>query len=101
MKCKSNLTENVNEQIVVQSYSYDDKGEIMVRGNYVVNVHIITYTPEYLQIELSKTPDFDDNCVFMNTVFVDDSDLSQDNIKQDTSILDSYLLYQKAESMIK
>lgn len=98
IKCKSGIESNIDEQIVIQSYTYDEGGNVKVEHNYVVNVHVVTYIPEFLQIVVSKSPDFDDGCVFMNTSVIDDSDLTEENILDDPDILDEYLSYKKAEN---
>ena len=100
VKCKSGLTSNIDEQIVIQSYYYSASGESKVANNYVVNVHIVAYTPEFLQIVLATTPDFEDGFVFMNTSIIDDSDLTEENIIADPDILDDYLSYKKAENYL-
>ena len=98
LECKSNITSNLNEQIIIQSYTYSEDGEVKVENNYVVNVNIVAYTPEFLQVELATTPDFEDACVFMNTIVIDDADLTEENILNNPEILDEYLSYQKAEN---
>lgn len=98
LQCKSNITSNVNEQIVIQSYTYSDDGEVKIENNYVVDVYIVAYTPEFLQVELATTPDFEDGFIFMNTVIIDDEDLTEENILNNPDILDEYLSYQKAEN---
>ncbi len=96
--CKSDLTSNVNEQIIVQSYTYTNDGVVKVENNYVVDVNVLTYTPEFLQVELSTNPDFTNNCIFMDTTYVDDSLLTDEVIQNNPEILDTYLSYKKAEN---
>ena len=96
--CKSNIASNVDEQIVIQSFTYSDDGEVKIENNYVVNVHIVTYTPEFLQIVMARTPDFEDGYVFMNTDVISVSDLTEENILNNPDILDEYLSYKKAEN---
>lgn len=98
VKCKPNIPTNIDEQIVVQSYTYTENGDVRVENNYVINVHIVTYIPEFLQVVLAKTPDFEDGYVFMNTSVIDASDLTDENILSNPDILDEYLAYKKAEN---
>ena len=99
VKCKSNLTTTQNAVIPVQSYYYDDDGVIRetTDGNFEIKVKVVTYVPEFLQMELATTPDFEDNYIFMDTTVIDDSHLTEEVIKNDRTILDEYLAYQKAE----
>jgi len=98
VKCKSGITKNVDEQIAIQSYTYTGEGKESVLNNYVVNVHVVAYTPEFLQMVVSKSPNFEDKMVYMNTKIIDDSNLTEENILNDASILDRYLSYKKAEN---
>ena len=101
LTCKSDLTNNMNETIVVQTYYYTADGRIKISDNYYVNVRIVAYTPEFLQIELATTPDFTDGYVFMNTEKIDEGSLTEDIIQNDTEILEKFLSYQKAESNLE
>ncbi len=97
VKCKENIPSNIDEQIVIQSYTYN--GDVTrVENNYVVNAHIVTYTPEFLQVVLAKTPDFEDGYVFMNTEIIQQEDLTTEAILDNPDILDEYLAYKKAEN---
>ncbi len=96
VQCKSGLTSNRTELINIQSYTQDS--EINPSKNFGVEVDIVTYTPEFLQVVLSKTPDFDEGFVFMDTIVVSDDDLTAEKIEQNPDVLNSYLLYQKSES---
>lgn len=100
IKCKSNLTTTQNAIIPIQSYYYDEDGEIRTtnNGNFEVKVKVVTYVPEFLQMELSTTRHFDDKCIFMDTTVISDSNLTEENIKSDRTILDDYLAYKKAEN---
>lgn len=97
LTCKSGLEANIDEQIAIQSYTITDEG-ISVTNNFVVNVHIVAYTPEFLQVVVSKSPNFEDGYVYMNTEIIDDSVLTEEAILEDKSILDNYLSYKKAEN---
>lgn len=97
LTCKAGLEANIDEQIAIQSYTIRDEG-ISVTNNFVVNVHIVAYTPEFLQVVVSKSPNFEDGYVYMNTEIIDDSTLTEERILEDKSILDNYLSYKKAEN---
>ena len=98
LTCKADLDSNVDETIVIQTYYYTVDGAIKVANNYYVNVHVVAYTPEFLQIELATTPDFTDGYVFMDTQQIDESSLTEDILQNNTEILENFLSYQKAES---
>ena len=98
LTCKSGLEANVDEQIAIQSYTRKDDGTTSVTNNFVVNVHIVAYTPEFLQVVVSKSPNFEDGFVYMNTEIIDDSELTEERILEDKTILDNYLSYKKAEN---
>ena len=98
LTCKSGLVANVDEQIAVQSYTYNAEGVVSVTNNFVVNVHIVAYTPEFLQVVVSKSPNFEDGYVYMSTEIIDDSELTEERILADKKILDDYLSYKKAEN---
>lgn len=98
LQCKSGLVANVDEQIAIQSYTYTAEGEISVTNNFVVNVHVVAYTPEFLQVVVSKSPNFEDGVVYMSTEVIDDSTLTEERILEDKKILDDYLSYKKAEN---
>ena len=97
LKCemKNDLPE-VNV-ITVNSCSYSKDGSERVVYSFPVVVKIITYVPQYLQIMLSKTPDFDEGAVFMDTIVVDASKFTEEQILEDRDILNDFLNYQKAE----
>lgn len=96
IKCKSNTETNVDRTIPIQSYSYTESGEIKVNKNYIVNVHVVTYIPEFLQILLATTPDFEDADVLMNTRIIESP--THESVEADRSTLTDYLSYQKAEN---
>lgn len=101
LKCNSEaLTNNSDTFIPIQAFSKTADGELRVAGNYLVQVHIITYTPQFLQIEVSKTPHFNEKVVFMDTNPVDISEFTDEQIFADTSILNDFLQYQIAESVL-
>ena len=93
--CKAGLTKNTDETIVVQSYYYSEYGDIRISNNYFVNVHIEAYTPEFLQVVVSKTPDFEDCTVLMNTKV---TKLTPSEVENDVEKVEQFLDYQKAES---
>lgn len=99
VKCKENLKENKIIPIPVQSYIYDDDGNVVPHGApHIVNIEIITYVPEFLQVVLATTPDFEDAAVFMNTEIIPSSGLTEESIHEDKTILNEYLSYKKAEN---
>ncbi len=100
VKCKTGLPSSINSSFVVQSYYYSDDGVMKIHKNFVVKVKIVTYDPEFLQIELATTPDFEDSCVFMDTTVIDSSVLTEEVIKQDDTTLEEYLAYKKAENYL-
>ncbi|MBP3582215.1 MAG: hypothetical protein J6J33_05650 [Clostridia bacterium] len=100
VKCKTGLPSSINSSFVVQSYYYSDDGVMKIHKNFVVDVRIITYDPEFLQVELATTPDFENSCVFMDTMVIDSSTLTEEIIKQDDNVLEEYLAYKKAENYL-
>ncbi len=100
VKCKSGLPSSINSSFVVQSYYFSDDDVMKIHKNFVVDVRIITYDPEFLQIELATTPDFEDSYVFMDTTVIDSSSLTEEIIKQDDNVLEEYLAYKKAENYL-
>lgn len=104
VQCKSSFSDTLiaqqkhfeDELIAIQSFYYSSEGDLKPNNKpYYVNVHIIADTPEFLQIEMSATPDFEDSFIFMDTK--DFSDASEDDILAD---IDEFLLYQKAEQYL-
>ena len=98
--CKTGLPSSINSSFVVQSYYYSDDNVMKIHKNFVIDVRIVTYDPEFLQIELATTPDFEDSCVFMDTTIIDSSILTEEIVKQDDNILEGYLAYKKAENYL-
>ncbi len=92
LKCNDAIKTNIDSRIIVQSYYYSDDGDVQVTGSYKVNVRVFAYTPEFLQMVISTTPDFDEKVVFMDTEYM--ADKSDDEI---LSNIDGYVKYQKAE----
>lgn len=101
--CKSSLSTLLNSQrksyvdesIVVQSYYYSTEGEKKPSKSYVVDVHVIADAPEFLQIIMSATPDFENSYVFMDTVTYEDK-IESEIIAN----IDEFLSYQKAEQYL-
>ena len=100
VRCKTGLPSSFNSSFVVQSYYYSDDGVMKIHKNFVVDVRIVTYDPEFLQIELATTPDFEDSYVFMDTTVIDSSTLTEEIIRQDDNVLENYLSYKKAENYL-
>lgn len=105
VQCKSSLSASliaegkpyVDESIVIQSYYYSAEGEAKPSKSYVVDVHVIADAPEFLQIVVSATPDFEDSFVFMDSLTKDFSRATEDEIVAD---IENFLLYQKAEQYL-
>ncbi len=98
--CNSGLEDNIDEQIAIQSFTYNANGEESITNNYVVNVHVVAYTPEFLQMVVSKSPNFEDDAVFVNTQVIDNSTLTEENITTSKELLTDYLAYKKAENYL-
>lgn len=92
LKCNEEVKSNIDSRIIIQSYYYSDDGNVQVTGSYKVNVRVFAYTPEFLQIVLSTTPDFEDEIVFMDTEYM--ADKSDEDILDN---IDNYVKFQKAE----
>ena len=100
VKCKTGLTENSSEEIVIQSYTVSEEGKIKENPTpYIVYVEVVAYTPEFLQVELSSSPKFNENVIFMDTrkplVEITEENI-EDNIDNLTQLLD----YEKAEKYL-
>lgn len=98
IKCDAVLPDTTYADIPIQPYYYTSDGEIRYGEPFAVHVKIITYTPQFLQVVVSKTPNFDDGYVFMNTEIVDASKFTPEEIYDDTRILNGFLKYQMAET---
>lgn len=103
IKCKSTFSQFLvdnqelkkNKSITVQSYYYSEEGELKPSKTYHVDVRVIADTPEFLQIVMSSTPDFDDSYVFMDTL--DFSGATEEYIYNN---IENFLSYQKAEKYL-
>lgn len=103
IQCKASLSQTLIEQqklyldesFVVQAYYYSTEGEKKPSKAYVVNVHVIADTPEFLQVEMSATPDFANSYILMDTL--DFTRSTEDEIIAD---IDNFLNYQKAEQYL-
>lgn len=103
LRCKASLSDKLvenqrttlDESIVIQSYYYSKEGEIKVSKNYVVDVHIIADTPEFLQIVVANNPDFENAYVMMDT-----KDFSRATEEYIVANIDEFLSYQKAEQYL-
>ena len=103
VKCKKPETvqkDNIDSTIILQSFYYADDGKIVIENNYEVKVHIVRYIPEFLQLEISSSPDFEENVVFTDTERKNISSLTSEEILADPSILDAYLNAEKAENYL-
>ncbi len=100
VQCKSSLNATLiadqrtehNESIVLQSYYYSEQGEIKTGNSYPVEVRVIADTPEFLQVEVAATPDFNNSYIFMDTL-----DFEGKNDEYISSNIEDFLSYQKAE----
>lgn len=95
-------TDNVDSTIILQSFYYTDEGTVVVENEYVVKVHVVLYIPEFLQLEVSSTPDFDEGAVFTNTIKDTDfkNHYTNEQIQASPSLLDDYLSAEKAENYL-
>ena len=103
VKCKSTFSQELvanqelkkNKSITVQSYYYSEEGDLKPSKPYHVDVRVIADTPEFLQIVMSSTPDFDDSYVFMDT-----SDFRKASEEYISENIEDFLSYQKAEQYL-
>ena len=93
-------TENINTSIILQSFTYGKDGEQIIQDNYIVNVYVVLEIPEFLQIEVSKSPDFEEGTVFTDTHKIDISSYTDEQILANPSLLDGYLSAEKAENYL-
>lgn len=105
VKCKKQdgtRTEDINDVIVIRPFFYDDNNEKVYGESYLINVYVVLYIPEFLQIEVSATPNFKESIVLTNTTI--DSNFkennSEDDIKNDKTLLKDYLSAVKAENYL-
>ena len=100
IKCKipeETQTDNINTTIVLQSFTKAKDGKEVVQDNYLVNVYVVLEIPEFLQIEVSESPDFDEGAVFTNTQKINISSFTEEQILANPSLLEGYLSAEKAE----
>ncbi len=104
IKCKSSYSATLvanqelkkNKSIIIQSYYYSEEGELKPSKKYPVDIRVIADTPEFLQIVMSSTPDFDDSFVFMDTM-----DFNRATESQIYANIENFLSYQKAEQYLE
>ena len=104
VKCKKPETvqkENIDSVVILQSFFRDKDGQIKLENDYIVKIHVVLYIPEFLQIEVSSTPDFDESTVFVNTKSIDISSITTEQILENPNLLDEYLAAEKAENYLK
>lgn len=92
--------DNIDSTIILQSFYYSEDGQVVIENEYVVKVHVVLYIPEFLQLEVSSTPDFDEGIVYTNTKKIDISSITDEEILADPSVLDDYLSAEKAENYL-
>lgn len=103
IQCKSSFSQSLvdnqelkkNKSITIQSYYYSEEGELKPSKSYHVDVRVIADTPEFLQIVMSSTPDFNDSYVFMDTM-----NFNRATEEQIYANIEDYLSYQKAEQYL-
>lgn len=103
VKCKKPedvQKDNIDSTIILQSFYYAEDGRVVIENNYEVKVHVVRYIPEFLQLEVSATPDFEEKIVLTNTERKDISTLTSEDILANPSLLDDYLLAEKAENYL-
>lgn len=103
IKCKTQEDNNdyIDHSVIfLQSYYYSDEGEIVLKDTYDVSVDIVLYEPEFLQIEISGSPNFEEKVVYTKTEKVDISSYTEEYIKNNPSELDKYLKTEKAENYL-
>ena len=94
------LTENINSTIVLQSFVYGKDGKIIIQDSYIVSVFVFLEIPEFLQVEVSGSPDFDEGYVFTSSSKIDISSYTNEQILANPSLLDEYLSAEKAENYL-
>ncbi len=103
LQCKSSLSKVLTDAgrtdydtaIAIQSYYYSEQGDVKKSEPYIVDVHVIADTPEFLQMIVSATPDFANSYVFMDT-----KDFKYATEEQIIANIDGFLSYQKAEQYL-
>lgn len=113
VKCKKPETlqrDNIDSTIILQSFYYSADNEIVIENSYEVKVHVVRYIPEFLQVEISSTPDFEEKIVFTdtNTKINDISSIITDAMKENPDLIteeieddiDSCLAAEKAETYL-
>lgn len=106
LKCHSkdkdnNLIDKTREtSLVIQSFYYTSDGEMKIKNNYPIEVRIVADTPEYLQVLLSTTPDFEDGAVYVYTNKVDSDkiDITDKDLIKDVLSNQKELNYLTAEN---
>lgn len=98
-KQEENISNYIDHSVIfMQSYYHSDDGEIVLKDTYDISVDIVLYEPEFLQIEISGSPNFEEKFVYTKTEKVDISSLTDEEIKEDKTRLDMYLKTEKAEN---
>ena len=97
---ESAQTENINTSIILQSFTYGKDGEEIIQDNYIVNVYVVLEIPEFLQIEVSKSPDFEESYVYTNTHKDENFSYTDEEILANPSLLEDYLSAEKAEKYL-
>ena len=111
VKCKkpdSVQKDNLDSTIILQSFYYSETGDIVIENNYEVKVHIVRYIPEFLQLEVSANPNFEEKIVFTNTVKKDISTVITEEMMLNPELiteevekqLDDCLMAEKAENYL-
>lgn len=106
IKCKTQdttLTDNIDDLIILQSFFYDEDGKKVGGNTYKVYVHIELYIPQFLQVEVSSTPNFKESVVY--THYEKEQDFKQthtpDEINEHPDLLNDYLRAEKEENFLE
>lgn len=98
VKCKAGLETDKDTTFEVQPYTMTEDGKVKALESKTIFLHIVAHTPEFLQMEISATPDFEEKSVFVDTVLIDPSEFDEDATKEE---LRQYLAYKKAEQNLE
>jgi len=90
------ISKTVDTSLVIQSYYFTNDGDIKVENNYIVTVRVVADTPEYLQILLATTPDFEDGSVYVYTKNINAEEIDV----TDKDLVDEVLSNQKEKNYL-
>lgn len=104
IKCKKQdemQTDNIDDLIVLQSFYYNEDGEKVSGKTYPVYVHIELYIPQFLQVEVSSTPNFKESVVYTHYEKEEDFNHTDAEIDANPKLLDEYLRAEKEENFLE